>query len=286
MSAAPRMSRHSLFAVGQVLATAILSLISIRLAGGAPAALALQAAAFVLAALIATRKAWSSLVARIAPPWLIGAVLLLAAAVFFAGAGTAGPHRWLRVGPVLLHPASLAGSIVLLALARARGDAVSLVLAALTILLFGLGTDGAASVAFACGLTGLAIGDRARWRGLLPLCVLAWALAWWGLSRPDGLPAVPYVETILAHAYDAAPLLAVTDALALVLLPLPFLLAAREPHTRAAGCAVAGFWLGLTLAGVLANYPIPVIGYGASPVIGWLLALGAFRRTGVDRPAE
>lgn len=280
------MRNPSLFTAGQVLATAALSLISIHLAGGSPTMLAMQAAAFALATLLTTRPAWPALVARAAPHWLIGAVLLLAAAVLFFGAGAAGAHRWLRVGPLLLHPASLAGSILLVALARARDDAVSLLLAGVTLVLFGLGADGAASIAFACGVTGLMVGETARWRSVLPLCILAWGLAVWGLSRPDSLPAVPYVETILAHTFSATPLLAIADGVALVLLPLPFLLAARNPQTRGAGYGVAGFWTGLTLAGVLANYPIPVIGYGASPVLGWLLALGALSRRSAAQPAD
>ena len=56
-------------------------------------------------------------------------------------------------------------------------------------------------------------------------------------------------------------------------LPLPFLLTAHAAGKRGAGYALAGFWAGLVLAGLLGNYPIPVIGYGASPVIGWVLAL-------------
>lgn len=286
ITGARRMRNRSIFTAGQVLATAALSLISIHLAGGSPTMLAMQAAAFALAALLSTRPTWPALVARAAPHWMIGAVLLLAATVLFFGTGTMGAHRWLRVGPLLLHPASLAGSILLLALVRARDDAVSMLLAGATLVLFGLGADGAASVAFACGVTGLAVGERTRWRSVLPLCILAWGLAVWGLSRPDSLPAVPYVETILAHTFSAAPLLAIADGVALVLLPLPFLLAARDRHTRGAGYAVAGFWIGLTLAGVLANYPIPVIGYGASPVLGWLVALGALPRVGVARPAD
>ena len=59
----------------------------------------------------------------------------------------------------------------------------------------------------------------------------------------------------------------------LVLLPLPFLLAARDARKRSAAWALAGFWIGLAVAGLAGNYPIPVIGYGASPVVGWALAL-------------
>ena len=155
---------------------------------------------------MAARRSWpcrKAFPGRVDPRWLIGAVLALAVAVLVLGVGIEGARRWVRVGPVLVHPASLCGSILLMALARAGDD---------------------------------------------------------GRSR------------VLAGAAGAA----------LAMLPLPFLLAARVPGLRGGGLAVAGFWLGLAAAGAIGNYPAPVLGYGASPVIGWVLALGCMRRRTVQ----
>jgi len=259
----------------QIAATAAISLAAIHLAGGRTAVVAMQAASFLLAALIAWRGGWIARLERSAPHWPIGAVLVLAGAVLLAGVELDGARRWLRLGPVLLHPASLAGSVLLVALVRAGGDWPCTVLAGLAILAFGLGNDGAASLAFALGLSGLAFGTPAlRPRSLL-LCGLAWCLALWGWTRPDSLPALPYVEEIIARSFAASAAVGIAAGAALVLLPLPFLAAARGAglEGRARGLALAGFWAGLALAGVAGNYPVPVIGYGASPVIGWIAAL-------------
>jgi hypothetical protein len=42
----------------------------------------------------------------------------------------------------------------------------------------------------------------------------------------------------------------------------------------AVAVALSGVWIGLVGAHLFGNYPAPVIGYGASLVIGWLASLG------------
>ena len=69
--------------------------------------------------------------------------------------------------------------------------------AALTILTFGLGFDGAASLAFAVGATGLLMAARGSWKTLAPLAALSWILALWSLTRSEALPRVPYVEDVV-----------------------------------------------------------------------------------------
>ncbi len=268
---------HLLISV-QVLATAAISLLAIHLAGGGNASLAIQAGAFVLAGLVASRRRWPGLVARIPAPWLIGAIVLLAAGVLLFGIEIEGARRWLRLGPLVLQPAVLLGSFLLLAMARADAGPTSALLAGLALLLVGIGNDGGTSLAFALGMTGLLAARPAHSKRLLPVWLVACGMAAWGWMRPDALPAVAHVEEVLSRTAAVSPAAGVAASIALALLPLPFLLAARGNTERGAPLALAGFWTGLALAGVLGNYPIPVIGYGASFVIGWVLALGTLSR--------
>ncbi len=255
-----------------VIAVALVSLMAMRASGAPNGSLAVQAIAFVLAALLALPKRTAAWVESVDARWLGGAILLVALAVLVAGVEIDGARRWLRVGPVLLHPASLLGSILLLVLARAPGNAVC-ALPGAAIVCFGVGNDGAANLAFALGSSALLLAERKAWKTLLPLCVLAWCLAAWGWTRPDTLAPVPWVEQIISQTWMASALLGMAAGVLLALLPLPFVLAALEPGRRGAGLALAGFWIGLLAAGLAGNYPVPVIGYGASPVIGWILAL-------------
>ncbi len=256
-----------------VIAAALVSLMAMRASGAPNGSLAVQAIAFVLAALLALPKRMPAWVDRVDARWLAGAILLAALAVLVAGVEIDGARRWLRIGPVLLHPASLLGSVLLLALARAPENALGMLLAGAAIVCFGLGNDGAASLAFALGSSALLLVERKAWKTLLPLCVLAWCLAAWGWIRLDALAPVPWVEQIISQTWTVSALLGIAAGVMLAMLPLPFVLAALAPGRRSAGLALAGFWIGLLAAGLVGNYPVPVIGYGASPVIGWVLAL-------------
>lgn len=266
----------------QALATAAISLLAIRLAGGGKGALGIQAGAFVLAALVASRPRWLALLERVPAAWPIGAVLMLAAAVLLFGIEIEGARRWLRFGPLVLQPAVLLGSFLLLALARRDAGPACAALAAASLLLVGIGNDGGTSVAFALGATGLLVGAPSRWKTVLPVWLIACGMAVWGWTRPDSLPAVAHVEEVLSRAAAVSPAVGVAAAIALALLPLPFLVAARERARRGACLALAGFWCGLALAGTLGNYPVPVIGYGASFALGWVLALSIRKGIHID----
>jgi len=261
--------------IAQVTATAAISLLAIRAAGAGTASVAVQAAAFLIGAMAlwaASRMARPS-----RGPKLTSAAAILVVAVFMLTTGVEmqGAHRWLALGPVLIHPASLLGAPLLWLVAQDADDVWSAGVAALTILTFGLSFDGAASLAFAVGTTGLLTAARGSWKTLAPLAALAWILALWSLTRAQALPRVPYVEDVVPTVWAVAPVLGVAAVIALILLSAPLLwMGWRARGIGAAGLAMAGFWIGLSAANLLGAYPAPVVGYGASPVIGWLVAVG------------
>ena len=59
--------------------------------------------------------------------------------------------------------------------------------------------------------------------------------------------------------------------------PVPFLLVRRGRGTRL-GVALGVYMSATVLATFVGNFPVPVMGYGISPIIGYLLGLGAYLR--------
>ncbi|PZR35976.1 MAG: hypothetical protein DI526_05140 [Caulobacter segnis] len=102
------------------------------------------------------------------------------------------------------------------------------------------------------------------------MAVLGLACAAYAFTRHDPLPAVAHVERVIPNAFAAAPLVGVLAGLAMAALPLAMLWRRREAQTL----ALAGVWTGFALANLLGNYPAPVLGAGASPLLGWLLSIG------------
>lgn len=158
-----------------------------------------------------------------------------------------------------------------------------------TMALF-LQPDAAQATAFAVGSVILLLPDARRSAPRL-LCLASIAVIA-GLSwlRRDPLAPVPHVEEIVGLAGDMGPGWAVLAVVSLALLPVPFLLSGRRPGSRAA--LAVGAYVGITcLAPLVGSFPVPVMGFGASPILGYFLALGALPRTqgaaldGPDAPA-
>ena len=269
------MKRAELALIAQISATAAISLLAIRAAGAGTTSVAVQGAAFLIGAMALWAASRTGRPGR--GPRLIVALAILAVAVLMLTTGVEmqGAHRWLALGPVLIHPASLLGAPLLWLVAQDADDVWTAGVAALAILTFGAGFDGAASLAFAVGATGLLTAARGSWKTLAPLAALSWILALWSLAQSQALPRVPYVEDVVPMVWAVAPVLGVAAVIALILLSAPLLwMGWRARGIGAAGLAVAGFWIGLSAANLLGAYPAPVVGYGASPVIGWLVAIG------------
>jgi cell division protein FtsW (lipid II flippase) len=211
----------------------------------------------------------------------LAAVLTLAAlAATLLAPGVDGVHRWVPLGPVRLHAAAVLLPLLLVAmqgLAQARGWWISTGVAVGVALLLLLQPDAAQATAFAAGclvlLLPLAGRDQLRLISLLAVPVLA-GLTW---LRRDPLAPVPYVEGIVHLAAGLGAGWVVAAVVSLLVLPLPFFHDGRGAG-KPAGLALGAYVTVTVLAAFLGNFPVPVMGYGVSPIIGYLVGLGVLMR--------
>ena len=149
---------------------------------------------------------------------------------------------------------------------------VAIALLILTVLL--LQPDAAQAVAFAAGW-GVWI---AMTRGRKGSAAAAAAVILAGATQLRHAPLEPvtYVEGIVGVATGQGMIWGVTSVFALALLPIPFLL---HPKHRV-GTALAVYMTGTLIAAWFGDYPVPVLGYGVSPILGYYLAVVALRLTG------
>ncbi len=204
--------------------------------------------------------------ARMLPPGVtlaFGAVLL-ATALF--GPSVEGASRWLRVGGLSLQMSLILLPAMLVAFARRRDvlSTLGMILAAVAV---ALQPDRAMAGVLASSLAVLAL--RRRDNGVWAALGMAAAGFVVTLLRPDTLPAVPYVDQILYTAFDVHALAGLAVVVGALLLVVPAI-----PGLKGDECAVFGIaWLGIVLAAALGNYPTPLVGYGASSVLGYVLSL-------------
>ena len=213
-----------------------------------------------------------------AMPWIgrhAGAVLLAMGAALLAtavlGAAVDGAARWIMVGPL-----SVQVSLVLLpfmAVTFARyptpTGCIGMAVAAAAL---ALQPDRAMAGVLAASMAVLAVARPGRLAaGALVAAVVAFMVT---LMRPDTLPAVPYVDGILFSAFDVHVLAGAAVWLGALVLLGPALAGwRRDPGAGHVYLVLGTFWLGCVAAAALGNYPTPVVGYGGSAILGYVLAL-------------
>lgn len=208
------------------------------------------------------------------PRWAMLAALALApslaAIAILFGPAIDGVHRWIGVGDLRLHAVMLAGPAFAVALARRRGALPALA----TALLAGLVAwqpDFGTLLALCATLAALAPTRRDTPMLLALLASLALLVLGW--ANPDTLAPVSHVEGVAQVLWrtQAPVALAALAALALAIaLPL---------RSGAPGTAFAAWHAGLVGASLIGPYPTPLIGYGASAILGYGLGWIILRRS-------
>lgn len=207
--------------------------------------------------------------------------------------GIDGVRRWHELGPVRLHlSALLAPSLLVFAATRMRsrpvvahGTLVSL--QAVHV----LQPDAGQATALGAGaiVCTLALGPgplRYLWVAAYGVSI---AGAW---LRPDPLLPAPFVEDIVGRAFAPSPALGVLAVLSTAALVAAPWVASRKEGSLAghAGSAVPvvlmAHFAGSLLAPVFGEFPVPLLGFGPSPVLGAFVGIAALQTSLDERAAQ
>ncbi|MGB3167491.1 MAG: hypothetical protein WBA68_12025 [Alteraurantiacibacter sp.] len=178
--------------------------------------------------------------------------------------------RWFPLGPLSLHTGMVAVPTLAVLAARNRKLAAPIIVAG-TVAAW-LQPD--AATGFALTFAALGIHHVTKdWRVGLA-CALGFAASIEMALRGE-LPPQPFVERALVQALTETPLFGVLLVAGLM---ASFALLATQVNLNAEKrFALFGALFGFVLMSVMSNYPTPLIGYGAAPIIGFGIALGLNR---------
>jgi hypothetical protein len=204
---------------------------------------------------------------------LIIGLALLATALY--GHSLDGTTRWVRVGLLTLQPGLILTPLLVVLFSRDRNSlaTIGVVIAAAAL---ALQPDRAAAGALTAGVAALAITMPDR-RVLMALVAtsLAFAIT---LVRPDTLPAQAFVEKVLFTAFETHWLVGLAVWIGVLWMLIPAIAGrALDPDNRVTYDVFGAVWLGLIVASVLGAHPTPLVGYGASSILGYVLSLAALR---------
>ncbi|AOV07353.1 hypothetical protein [Sporosarcina ureilytica] len=196
-------------------------------------------------------------------------IALLAFPFWFNGLD--GVHRWLTLGPIQVYIASIILPFIMihlwkLALNNREGYVAGLITLIACILF--LHPDANQLTAFICASAVIMWKTVRSWmiKALsftltVALVILSWVFL-------DDLAPVPYVEQILFLVSDLGHVWFVLGVLSLILLVLPFFLSGSTISIS------LGVYFLMTIIGTfIGNFPMPIMGYGISPIVGYFIAI-------------
>lgn len=222
----------------------------------------------------------------LAPHIAARALLIGGAAVLVATAGLGdrveGAARWITVGPLFIQTSLILLPAMIVTFVRSR-DALGTVAIIAAAAAMAAQPDRAMAGMLVAGLAVAAMGrmDRFILAGLAA-SVIGFAVT---LLRADTLPAMPYVDQILYTAFAVHPLAGVAVSGGAALLLVPAIAGALREGDRPVHLVFGAIWFAAILAAALGNYPTPIVGYGGSAILGYLLSVAMLPRTADFRRA-
>jgi hypothetical protein len=255
--------------------------------GGAPRSALIQQV--VVAVLAVSASVLAVRGRRASPPaaghWLI---LTLAACLFLPfvlGIGE-GPHRWLPLGGTRLYVAPVVLPLSLFMMGVSSGvSTLSLLSTAMMAAALLFQPDAAQLSAFAAAMSVLLV--NSPWRLALRLCLFALLLcctiaAW---RVPDPLAPVPYVEGVFRLAAEVSPLVLLAAVVSAVL-PVLGLVGVARSTLSSAPLAVAAYYTTLLALAPFQVTPVPLLGFGSGPILGYFLVASLVASWGVRQTAD
>lgn len=189
--------------------------------------------------------------------------------------GPGGPSRWLAVGGVRIYLAPVVLPLLLCVLgAKGLAPSVYGIAVAVASLALVLQPDAAQLSALAVGLAVLSLAFGVPRAAVFGLSLVGAVVAW---RLPDPLQPVAHVEGIFELAAEVSVLALLAALLAAILLVAGLAWTALRLRSLAVG-AVAAYYTVLYALAPLQLTPVPLLGFGAGPILGYFLAAGWIAR--------
>lgn len=268
-------SEHLIFAVASLIA--VLAGCLVAYVSGVPSGVsARSAAAWGIGGLLAVclarapRAASFRIVLMLAPAALAASLL---------SPGQSGVHRWVALGPLRWTVAFVCLPPFIVAFAASIGSnrPWTWMTVVLSAVLLCLQPDTSQATAFAAAITATVFISPVRVQTRILASLAFVVMACLSALRSDPLAPVPEVERIfgLARSVSPAAMLVCAAALAAACVAP---LAARKialPGVNAAAGSLSVYFLFCGLMPVFGAYPVPLVGMGMSPIVGFWLGMGA-----------
>lgn len=202
---------------------------------------------------------------------------LLVPLTFLIGPQADGVARWLVFGGLTIQPAMIIVPLVALGLAL-RPTPLRLAAAVVAAIGLAMQPDPGCAAMLLLGTLASLRGEHGRASNAMIAAVAATIGLAVAVARNVALPPVPFVEGIYPDTLRAGlvPMSLAIAATMLMLAP-----GVVRP-LRAPSLAFLGVWIAALVMALLGPYPTPVLGFGGSGVLGFVLSAGLLAKAQAD----
>ena len=202
----------------------------------------------------------------------------------FVGPGFQGVSRWISIGPFNFYVASIVIPILIIELNKLSqfSNWFILVLIILFIsILLTLQPDASQSTAFIIPM--IILLWRKTNKNVLRISITALlsiliVYAWVFL---DSLPPVAYVEKIISLVSNMGIFWFIIGIISFIILPVPFILFPPKGFKLLSTC-IGVYFIIILISTQLGNFPVPLMGYGISPIIGYFISISWFVKAKIN----
>lgn len=193
----------------------------------------------------------------------------------FSGPNIDGVHRWLRLPFFTLNIATIIIPITIVALYRLIEEeqfVISVIGIIVVAFLLYLQPDASQLLAFSLPIIVLLLRSNISQiiKGSLSVILLFLTLKSWICL--DTLQPVKYTEGILTMLHDLSAILYIIGIAALFWIPIYFLISCIKKDRNICIGITMYYWL-MILSTFIGNFPVPFMGYGISPILGFYIFL-------------
>lgn len=198
----------------------------------------------------------------------------------FISAGMEGVHRWVSVGIIRFNVSMIVLPIIIIStwrLLQANQLWVAVITTLAVAILMLVQPDASQLTGFTIPMMVLLYNKLDKkllslfTLGILTvLIILSWVFL-------DNLPAVAYVEEIVGLLANMGLLWLVLGVISLVILPVPFILFPPK-NLKLPSVCLGLYFIIILISTLFGNFPVPLMGYGISPIIGYFISITWYAR--------
>ena len=193
----------------------------------------------------------------------------------FLGPSMEGVHRWIKLSFITLNISAIVMPISIAALNRLIEEkqfAVSVTGIIVIAFLLYLQPDASQLLAFALPISVSLLKSSVSpmIKGSFSAILFFLTLESW--IRLDNLQPVNYTEGVLTMLYERSVILYIIGIAALFWIPVYFLIFCKKKNRNICIGITMYYWL-MILSTFIGNFPVPFMGYGISPILGFYIFL-------------